>query len=68
MAPAWLSPRIHCCNRSIATIFPGGVAAFLAQQNPCVSRSSSGAAVVGDAAVPTVAFWFTDKAAMGATL
>jgi len=47
---------------------PAASAAFLAHQNRRASRSSAAAAVAGDAANPSVAFRFTDKAAMGATL
>jgi hypothetical protein len=47
---------------------PAASAAFLAQQSRCASWSSAVAAVAGDAANPSVAFLFTDKAAMGATL
>ena len=43
-------------------------AAFLASQNRCASRSFAGTTVAADAAVPSVAFRFTDKAAMGAIL
>jgi len=68
LAATRLSPPSCCRNRSIATIFPGTFAAFLAQQNRRVSRSSAGAAVASDAAVRVSACWFTDKAAMGATL
>jgi len=48
--------------------FPRTSRSFLAHQNRRVSRSSAGAAVAGDAAVRFAACWFTDKAAMGATL
>jgi hypothetical protein len=43
-------------------------ATFLAKQNRRPSRSSACATVIIDAAAPSTAFWFTDKAAMGATL
>jgi hypothetical protein len=59
--------RPLCRNRSIATIFPD-LRSFVAHQNRRVSRSSAGAAVAGDAAVRFASNWFTDKAAMGATL
>jgi len=48
--------------------FSPDLRSFLAHQNRRVSRSSAGAAVAGDAAVRFAACWFTDKAAMGATL
>jgi hypothetical protein len=47
---------------------PAASAAFLAHQNRRASQSSAVAAVAGDAANPSVAFRFTDKAAMGAIL
>jgi len=66
-------PRLGWRLRSLAATgrsqrFSPDLRSFLAQQNRRVSRSSAGAAVAGDAAVRFAACWFTDKAAMGATL
>jgi hypothetical protein len=51
-----------------ATIFPGGVRRLpRATKSPRLTVLRC-AAVAGDAARPAIAFCFTDKAAMGATL